>query len=102
MSHTPGPWTVEKERTARSVEWRIVAVTPEGRRHRLAVVANHDMPSHGLAGEDDARLIASAPDLLAACKRLLVLIRAGGTVANIGDGVSFAEDAIRKAEGGAS
>ena len=64
MTHTPGPWKVQKTRSNRPITM-IMTVDKQG-----AVIC--DMNKIG--GNDidaDARLIAAAPDLLAACKLAL-------------------------------
>ena len=58
MAHTPGPWFVNDD--------CIEAGGPEGPRDvTLAVVQGHP---HNAARAANARLIAAAPDLLAACE----------------------------------
>jgi hypothetical protein len=89
-SHTPGPWTVHKT-TNLPVAYYI---GPASRRH-LALVFN----------EADARLIAAAPDLLAALKDLSRLADAiyvrmsDGEMALMRDAWGKADAAIAKAEG---
>jgi len=66
VSHTPGPWSVNSEGrshyvVAESVEWALVAAaTPRYHGQREVISAT--------AAEANARLIAAAPDLLAACR----------------------------------
>ena len=64
MSHTPGPWlaipTTAISRNANTVRMDVVTTSGEW---NPAFVAGDILPS-------DARLIASAPDLLAALERL--------------------------------
>ena len=67
MSHTPGPWIVDPKRS-------------------LRVVAEHDntvctvgcTDSLRSSWEDNARLIAAAPELLEACKFALTFFKAQG------------------------
>ena len=56
MSHTPGPWRVD----------RYDIMSPDG--HMIATTRGILELSHE---EANARLIASAPDLLAACEAML-------------------------------
>ena len=60
--HTPGPWNISNSASpAHSPQFGIYA---EGERNNLAIVYNDN-------AEANARLIAAAPDLLAALKDLL-------------------------------
>jgi hypothetical protein len=63
MSHTPGKWSVSKIGNNYD-QWMIYA---EGQQGNVVDSCN---------GEANARLIAAAPDLLSACKRLLAAIEA--------------------------
>ena len=67
MSHTPGPWTVEQDNFGDGDGWQTVV---QAGKELVAAVwpsteddNNHDIPGEGQA---NARLIAAAPDLLAA------------------------------------
>lgn len=60
--HTPGPWHVVSTKPARFPEYRII----DNAGQYVAAVSIH---SHNRA-TDDARLIAAAPDMLAALKAL--------------------------------
>jgi hypothetical protein len=82
-AHTPGPWTIYEN--------------PESH-YRLEVVANTKVKRErvvcrvgGPDGEDNARLIAAAPDLLAACLDCME---------NRGDWGARMNAAIAKATGG--
>lgn len=81
MSHTPGPWTVE---THRDVRW-VVAV--DKRICEFAYINAHE--------EANARLIAAAPDLLAALQRAIPEI----AVVGMPELLEQARDAIKKARG---
>lgn len=74
MSHTPGPWTVECDESG-----VFVLMGPlKGEDEYLAVYA---APIDGEASSRrvaDARLIAAAPDLLAAADAALALMDEGG------------------------
>lgn len=92
--HTPGPWTFQEIDDAHGMG---IFADENGNGERVAEVFT--------TGLDDARLIASAPDLLAACKALhLALCRTGGELAlgpKGSDRQTFEtfEAAITKAEG---
>jgi hypothetical protein len=96
--HTPGPWTVEADD-----EGIYVLMGPlKGEDEHLAVYTapfNDETPSARRVA--DARLIAAAPDLLAACEYLTTLIVEGGN----GEGWTLTEaydrasEAIAKARG---
>jgi hypothetical protein len=59
VTHTPGPWSIFENHC-------IVAANGDH-----VVCAGHDYDEGGIIGEDaDARLIAAAPDLLAALKAI--------------------------------
>lgn len=81
--HTPGPWTVDNQYIHGPDGIRFLAVAGDG------------------AGQANARLIASAPDLLAALYSIATDPSAiySGANAHIGD---IARAAIAKAKGGAA
>ena len=84
MAHTPGPWCANQD--------CIEIDGPEGPRDvTLAVVLQ---PDNAAA---DARLIAAAPDLLAACEELLVYLGDWDDMEN--DTCAAARKAIAKAKG---
>ena len=60
--HTPGPWVAKRENNRYTVGTWIEQSGYEGFGTITAIV-----PSASAAGEADAKLIAAAPDLLAAC-----------------------------------
>lgn len=65
-AHTPGPWFIDRNHFG-----RIIGVAPtSGRNHDLDFVCCIDSDNHG-DHEKNARLIAAAPELLAACKAVL-------------------------------
>lgn len=74
--HTPGPWTIEKERHTgpndqTSVTYEIktrMPVYPKGTLEMDVYIADN------ISSEANARLIAAAPELLTACKGLLNLL----------------------------
>ena len=88
--HTPGPWEVDEATEAGGQNVRVVA-----RHTDLSAVCRIGLPGADRVMED-ARLIAAAPDLLAACKLCKELLDGGFTL----NQAKFAvEDAINKAEG---
>lgn len=66
--HTPGPWTYQAELSSGPK----MTVTP--------IFAHGDVIGQGYT-QTDARLMASAPDLLAACKAIEAHIKNGCSVA---------------------
>ena len=94
--HTPGPWKFGKELTARSGEW-LVSFDAGSKGRGIAIAETRTGPG---SEEANARLIASAPDLLAAldmARSLLVDIE--GYSVN-GASVRVIDAAIAKATGG--
>ena len=94
MTHTPGPWKVEEQRG------------------RVLSIVNHEDVGVAFAGtagvpsnDANARLIASAPDLLASAEKALAYLTSD-LVANTGlDDCRVCDQlrrAIRRAIGGAS
>ena len=65
--HEPGPWTVSPKEPFREDEGGCVAINAD-EWHELAIVFLHS--DGGPEGEANARLIAAAPDLLAALVEL--------------------------------
>ena len=103
--HTPGPWTVEDpfdhelvivQDGKASHEWQFIATIPHGDKDGDP----DDIPD--VIAERNARLIAAAPDLLAALKRLLAA-QYPGTENHHETGcrcfIHEAQTAIAKAEG---
>ena len=85
MSHTPGPWTAFPRETADGHD-RVVAGPPGPNETRVALTRHFP----------NARLIAAAPDLLAALEHIATL---GDVNADEAPGVARA--AIAKAKGSA-
>lgn len=73
--YTPGPWWIKPTSRSR-LELEIEGVGASV----ATVYESHTTPNH----EDNARLIAAAPDLLDACQIALRLIRAAGIDDRIG------------------
>lgn len=75
-AHTPGPWIVcetEQQDAVLSIEQDRMAITDEP-----SIVADVDLCGDGISqsiGRANARLIAAAPELLAACQELLEICR---------------------------
>lgn len=89
--HTPGPWTL-RERG----DW--IEVIADGRPVAIGAVVDRSDPSTVSLGFANANLIAAAPDLLAACRRILV--EDGGCSCSEGYCAwCLASAAIAKAEG---
>lgn len=65
MSHTPGPWRAFFK--PKYDEWHVGVPHPDGSAMRVALFED-GIPTRNAA---DARLIAAAPDLLAALERIL-------------------------------
>lgn len=90
--HTPGPWHVHDR-------WYIGTVG-EGIRTHAEVKCCVNVPAHDHEQhEANARLIASAPDLLAAVKELLEVRTGDGLLDPACAAFGRAQAAIRKAEG---
>jgi len=84
--HTPGPWKVVSENACREIDvFEIADIS-----HLRVIHATDAWPVAG-SPEDDARLIAAAPELLAFAKWFIEN--------RDGPGTSMARAAIEKAEG---
>ena len=70
--HTPGPWTYESDHTHRQFNIRMLGHLIGTRDEAKHICTVNNLPTHVLANRDpntaeaNARLIAAAPDLLAA------------------------------------
>lgn len=102
MPHTPGPWCVE---SATSEAYHDVALAYEtpGQGHPIVIASMHfddnDYPRQLVTRSQataNARLMAAAPDLLAACKMGLTRLRMNDRFPDI---ALVIEAAIAKAEG---
>jgi hypothetical protein len=101
MKHTPGPWSVANNVHHNRESQRIDG--PEGMQiASTMVLSGHDKTSAFYEAHGNAKLIAAAPDLLAALKRLTELVQWHGLVgqANWNKDEVFA--AIAKATGSAA
>jgi len=104
MSHTPGPWWIERDERI-ATTWERQAPTSAAR------IFGHSPPFAlgeivGLATtEENARLIAAAPEMLEALKKLASLDCCTGYLVEpsdmetLWDGLDMARAAIAKAEG---
>jgi hypothetical protein len=87
MTHTPGPWTARESKLSRDGNlWFVEQQFIPGTIGRVAEVYR----------SDNARLIASAPDLLAACK-LIASFAVAWQPLSVGD-IQEVTKAIAKAE----
>ena len=95
--HTPGPWT-----------WEGITQTATGRGYYAISTDGREVAAVGRCTPHDARLIAAAPELLAALEELAAfadlcntaLVSSGEHVAGPCPYVDRARQAIAKAEGG--
>ena len=104
--HTPGPWEVRADPSHYDSFTTVVAGSGEQRKGMLREMI---VEIGGWAGietaEANARLIAAAPDLLAACQRLVTLIDESDQWSDVvsgtamGEIVNEARTAVAKAEG---
>jgi hypothetical protein len=87
--HTPGPWTITGDRDAIEAQcpgapYKIIIAETIGYKH---------------IREPNARLIAAAPDLLAACEELLATHTPGACGSRTWNAREAASAATRKAKG---
>lgn len=87
--HTPGEWHVHEVPTSISVRTHS-AVLPGRRMGAVAAMAIHPLSAFADEGRANARLIAAAPDLLAAAIR----VRARCQAMRLDADASFALDAL--------
>lgn len=87
MTHTPGPWRIETGGGSDPTS-HVYADDPNGCAADGDLVTIADL----IENEANARLIAAAPDLLAACKKMR-------QIASAQFGLNEANAAIAKAEG---
>lgn len=91
-AHTPGPWKVVSDSTARELDLFEIADVSH-----LRVICDGNTNGYDIAGspEADARLIAAAPKLLAALKTCLI----NGSMTGDDWVIEKAERAIEEATG---
>lgn len=78
--HTPGPWIYYADLPSTDPNWHIVTTT-----NKMRVLANVHIEPGNEMDEANARLIASAPDLLAAltlCQSALAMMIAPDAIKN--------------------
>lgn len=81
--HTPGPWTYEGDHTHRQYNIRMLGHLIGVKDEAKHICTVNNLPPHVLANRDpstaeaNARLIAAAPDLLAALIELQQMVEAG-------------------------
>lgn len=90
-THTPGPWTVDGEQVLSGIEKAIVAEVP-------SLCRGYPL---GPVQAANACLISAAPDLLEACKRILLAI--GWDIPDsrmtLKQKIDLLQEVIEKAEG---
>ena len=69
-THTPGPWTQDKEWRRSDIANRVTTITSDATADVVALIIGGG-PETEAEDEANARLIAAAPDLLAVCKAVL-------------------------------
>lgn len=94
MSYTPGPWKAKQLSTYSDPGHVIVWPDKNGQHMRR-------LDFQGNFTESDARLIAAAPELLEALKRIASGVENGQSFSGT-DCAEIAQDAISKATGGQS
>lgn len=98
-SHTPGPWAALKGTEDESERWGVYQDTGPAKWH-LATIENGAPGDTLKTEESNARLIAAAPDLLAACVALVRWRDGGGGNLQRDDVIAAARAAIAKATEG--
>ena len=101
MSHTPGPWKITDGDQARP------KIVSDNNTPVVAVFCgDYDSEPGWEISEEDARLIASAPDLLEACKEVMQYFTSmndipveRATIKTNSDTIKKMKQAIAKAEG---
>lgn len=88
--HTPGPWFYYADLPSTEPNWHIVTTA-----NKMRVIANVHIEPGNLMDEADARLIAAAPDILAALKYARRFLN------GVDHDVNYVDASITKAEGGA-
>lgn len=76
-THTPGPWRVEGEKDPKYPDlttWCVLAPNPDANKTNICYSGNELTVVFNTDHEADARLIAAAPDLLAALEALVLLL----------------------------
>lgn len=99
-AHTPGPWTVDDQRQRGDI-YTTVVIRPHAQGFMLATLdaASFTYGDGGMDIEANARLIAAAPELLAALKAVVTHLGGGSFHHLTGENAERALAAIAKAEG---
>ena len=84
--HTPGKWNCDGNRELKTIGWF----------SDFYVKDDNGMPIANVRKEEDTHLIASAPELLEACKKAVNEYHLNG---NCADSIAELKQAIAKAEG---
>lgn len=98
MKHTPGPWLVNEAQGNTEHKGRLY-IDPQDQSYVGIVTLEYGPHDKIERIRKDAQLIASAPDLLAACKETLALLKYLGSTGHLKIDYSPLEKAISKAEG---
>ena len=98
MKHTKGPWRARCMGSEGSIVW--MDGKDEKQHPRIGMVASCTMRPFDESNAN-ALLIASAPELLEACKEIIMVIDNEGIARGkyYGKAINMAEQAIAKAEG---
>ena len=91
--HTPGPWTIEVDHSCDEPEF--IRAQFDGEMFDIATLSNESGNVRS-----NARLIAAAPDLLDALRRVMRHVPADAGGSSIGDDMYRARLAIARATGG--
>lgn len=100
VAHTPGPWAADKED---ELGFQADVLVADNRRKRIAACGHDGRWMADGEAEANARLIAAAPDLLAALKAMVASYDGVRDILckTVIDKLANADAAIAKAEGGA-
>lgn len=95
MKHTPGPWTYKKCPTGYPdlFTFNVNQLYPDPDHNCICGIAS------GLDSEDDARLIAAAPDLLEACEMALRVLIQTKPNDYVTETINDLNNALNKAKG---
>ncbi len=73
MAHTKEPWTVETTHYGKQNQVKLEIMSPYGPVAHIYNGGLWDRARYIMPADDNARLIAAAPDLLAACEGAVIL-----------------------------
>lgn len=100
ITHTPGPWTIKDEHLQLDpeyVQWPITIIAKSDKLEETVLIADIPLDSHDEIA--NARLIASAPDLLSSLKDLMSLWDREDIADTWNEEFMTAQKTIDKAEG---